>query len=336
MDQIRRHLCLGMGGAVALGGAAALGATGLARAQGTRDAYPARPVRIIVPFAAGGATDILARRVAEELRNGLNQTFLIDNRPGAGAMLGAAVAAKAPADGYTLLFMTNSLCLQDAINPPGKAYTLAGDFTPVASLYNLDFVLAVAPDLPVKSFPELLAYARAHPHVLNYASSGVGTSIHFGMEMLKQMTGLDATHIPYKDAPNARTDLMSGRVQIMIDMANTAQPLARQGRVRILAVVGSRRSAVLPDVPTMQEAGVKDFKVESFAGLLAPKGTPAAVVGQLHGEVSRILARAEVRESWQQQGAGALDLSVGQFSQLISDDVARWARALRETGVVLN
>jgi len=224
MDQIRRHLCLGIGGALALG------AGGLARAETAREAYPARPVKVIVPFAAGGATDILARRVAEELRSALNQTFVIDNRPGAGAMLGAAVAAKAPADGYTLLFMTNSLCLQDAINPAGKAYTLAADFTPVASLYNLDFVLAVSPDLPVKTVPELLAYARAHPGALNYASSGVGTTIHFGLEMLKQMTGLDATHIPYKDAPNARTDLMSGRVQMMIDMANTAQPLASRAR----------------------------------------------------------------------------------------------------------
>lgn len=317
-------------------GAAAFGGLGALPGVFAQAAYPVRPVKVIVPFAAGGATDFFARRICDDLRRELDQPFVIDNRPGAGAVLGASAAAKSPADGYTLLFMTNSLCLQEAVNPPAKNYVLTKDFATVAGLYNLDLVLAVNSALPVRSVAELIAYARARPGQLNYASAGVGTTLHLAMELFKQVGGVDIVHIPYKDAPGARLDLVGGTIHMMVDTANTALALAADGKVRILAQTGLTRSASMPNVPTAAESGLPNYQANSFAGLLAPQGTPPAALERLRAGLATVLSKPDLRAAWQKQGATVIEAPPLAFQRLMQEDVDQWTRLLRDTKLKLS
>ena len=316
-------------------GMAALGALKAIPGAFAQAAYPTRPVKVVVPFAAGGATDFFARRICDDLRKELDQAFVIENRPGAGAVLGASLAAKAPADGYTLLFMTNSLCLQEAVSPPAKNYSLTRDFVPVSGLYNLDLVLVVNSALPIRSVADLIAYAKANPGKLNYASAGVGTTLHLAMELLKQVGGLDIVHIPYKDAPSARLDLVGGSIHMMVDTANTALALSSEGKVRILAQTGATRSTAMPAITTVAESGLPNYQANSFAGLLAPQGTPSAALDRLRASLATVLSKADLRASWQKQGASVIEAPAPVFQRMMQDDVDQWTRLLRDTRLKL-
>ena len=220
--------------------------------------YPSKPVRVIVPFGAGGPADIYARYLAQRLQDPMGQSFVVDDRPGAGSIIGTDLVAKSPPDGYTLLLMSNTHTVNESLVPK-KPFALMKDFVPIAPINYSDLVLVVHPSVPVKSIKELVALAKAKPNGLNYASSGTGTPYHMAGELFKAMAGVQIVHIPHKGSGEARTSVMSGQVEIMLDAITTMAPMARAGRVRALGTTGAKRSTVLPDVPTIAEAGVKDY-----------------------------------------------------------------------------
>jgi tripartite-type tricarboxylate transporter receptor subunit TctC len=294
--------------------------------------FPSRPVRIVVPFAAGGGVDILTRTLAQHLGERLGQQVLVENRPGAGGNLGVDAVAKAPADGYTLLMATTGT----HTNNPGKYAKLPFDaqrvdqpITLIASEPNL---LVVNPTLNVGSAAELIALARSKPGQLSFASFGNGTSNHLSGEMLKTLTGIQVTHVPYKSAPQAVTDLMAGQTAFAFVNMPLALPHVRAGKLKALAVTGARRSAATPEFPTMQEAGVGGFVVESWYGLMAPAGTPDAVVARLHKETLAVLALPEVKEFFAKQGADVVTSTPAEFAATIRSERARWAEVIRTSG----
>jgi tripartite-type tricarboxylate transporter receptor subunit TctC len=294
--------------------------------------YPSKTVRIIVPFGAGGPADIYARFLGQRLQEPFGQSFVIDNRPGAGSIIGTDAAAKSPADGYTLLLMSNTHTVNESLVPK-KPFTLIKDFVPVAPINYSDLVLVVHPSVPTKSVRELVQLAKARPRGLNYASSGTGTPYHMAGELFKSMAGVDIVHIPHKGSGEARTSVMSGQVEMMLDAITTMAPLAQAGRVRPLGTSGLKRSTVLPDVPTISESGVKGYETTIWLGLMAPAGTPKAVVERLNAEITKIVARPEVKKAWNEQGAEPMMMTTTQFEKYINDDIAKWAKVVKTAGV---
>ena len=248
-------------------------ASGLAQAQG----YPNRPVKIVVPFAAGGPADNYARFVAQRLSEELKQSFVIDNKPGAGSIIGTDLVAKAPADGHTLLMMSNTHTVNESLIP-SKPFALMKDFVGIAPVNYSALLLVVHPSVPAKNVGELIALAKARPGKINYASSGNGTPYHMAGELFKHMAGIDMTHVPYKGSSGARTDIVGGQVEVMFDAETTMAVMARESKVRALASTGLTRSANLPDMPTVSESGVPKFEATIWLGLMAPKGTPPEIV----------------------------------------------------------
>ena len=293
--------------------------------------YPVRPVRIIVPFAAGGPADIYARFIGQRLSDALGQTFTVDNRPGGGSVIGTDTAAKAPADGYTLLMMSNTHTVNESLIP-NKPFTLMKDFMPVAPVNYSDLVLVVHPKTGFSTLKELIAAAKAKPRGMNYASSGPGTPYHMAGELFKAMAGIDITHVPYKGSSGARTDVLGGQVEMMFDAVPTMQQNIASGRLKALAVTAKARSPVLPDVPTMHEAGVPGYESTIWLGVMAPAGTPRAVVTRLNGEVGRIVARADVKAEWAKQGAAPMLMSADEFAQFMREDIEKWARIVKISG----
>jgi tripartite-type tricarboxylate transporter receptor subunit TctC len=293
--------------------------------------YPARPVKIIVPFAAGGPADIYARFLAQKLEVALAQPFVVDNRPGAGSVIGTDAAAKSTPDGYTLLLMSNAHTVNESL-VPNKPYALMRDFVPVAPINYSDLVLVVHPAVAANSLGELLALAKAKPGKLNYASSGPGTPYHMAGELFKAMAGLDIVHVPYKGSSQARTDTLGGQVDMMFDAVTTMSEFAKAGKVRALATTGKVRSTVLPNVPTMAEAGVPGYEAVIWLGVMAPKGTPPEIVRRLNAEITGIAGRPEVRDEWARQGAVAMKMNPDEFGRYIVDDVAKWERIVRISG----
>ena len=312
---------------ILMAGLAAGLATPLARAQ----EYPARPVRVVVPFAAGGPADIYARFIGQRLSETLGQTFIIENKPGAGAVIGTLEVARAAPDGHTLLLMSNTHTVNETLIP-NRGYQLLRDFSPVAPINYSDLVLVVHPSLQVTTLPELIRLARARPRALNYASSGPGTPYHMAGELFKSMAGLDITHVPYKGSAGARTDVMAGHVQMMFDAVTTMAPSARAGKVIALATTGRARSSVMPEVPTVGEAGVPGYEAVIWLGLLAPAGTPAAIVSKLNAELSRLAGRTEVRQDWARQGAVPMMMPVDEFTRYLRADIDKWAEIVRISG----
>ncbi len=304
----------------------ALASTGAA-AQG----YPAKPVRIVVPFAAGGPADIYARYLGQRLQEPTGQSFVIENRPGAGSIIGTDLVAKSPADGYILLLMSNTHTVNESLIPK-KPFALMKDFAPVAPINYSDLLLVVHPSLPVKSVKELLALANAKPKGLNYASSGAGTPYHMAGELFKAMGGVDIVHIPHKGSSEARTSVMSGQVELMLDAITTMAQLAKAGRVRALATTGLQRSSVTPELPTVAEAGVPGYEATIWLGVMAPVNTPRAVLDRLNGEITKITSRADVRKTWGEQGAVSMTMSVGEFEKYLQADIAKWARVVKVSG----
>jgi len=302
--------------------------TGLpARAQ----EYPARPVKLIVPFAAGGPADIYARFLAQRLELALAQPFIVDDRPGGGSVIGTDAAAKSAPDGYTLLVMSNTHTVNETL-VPNKPYALLRDFVPIAPVNYSDLVLVVHPAVAANNLAELLALAKAKPGKLNYASSGPGTPYHMAGELFKAMAGLDIVHVPYKGSSQARTDTIGGQVDMMFDAVTTMSEFAKAGKVRALATTGKVRSSVLPNVPTMSEAGVPGYEAVIWLGIMAPKGTPPEIVRRLNAEITAIVGRPEVRDEWARQGAVAMKMNPEEFGRYIVDDIAKWERIVKISG----
>jgi tripartite-type tricarboxylate transporter receptor subunit TctC len=312
--------------AVAGGAVLALGARG-ALAQ----AYPAHPVKLIVPFAPGGPADVYARFIAGRLQESLAQTFVVDNRPGAGSIIGTDAVAKAAPDGYTLLLMSNTHTVNESLIP-NKPFQLMRDFVAVAPINFSDLVLVARTGLPVSNLADLLKLAKAQPGALSYASSGPGTPYHLAGELFKAMAGVSILHIPYKGSSGARTDVLGGQVDLMFDAVTTMNEQVRAGKVKALATTGLARSAVMPDVPTVDEAGVPKYEATIWLGLMAPKGTPPAIVEKLNAEVGRIVASAETAKAWKAQGATPMVMAVPEFTRYLNDDIAKWARIVKISG----
>ena len=294
--------------------------------------YPSKPARIIVPFGAGGPADIYARYLAQRLQEPLGQSFVIDNRPGAGSIIGTDLVAKSTPDGYTLLLMSNTHTVNESLVPK-KPFALMKDFVPIAPINYSDLVLVVHPSVPAKSIKELIALAKAKPNGLNYASSGTGTPYHMAGELFKSMAGVQIVHIPHKGSGEARTSVMSGQVEIMLDAITTMAPMARAGRVRALGTTGAKRSTVLPDVPTISEAGVKDYEATIWLGIMAPVGTPKPIVDRLNAEIGKIVARPDVKKAWNEQGAEPMAMTPAEFEKFLNADIAKWAHVVKVAGV---
>ena len=293
--------------------------------------YPNRPVKIIVPFAAGGPADIYARFIAQRLTTELKQPFVVDDRPGAGSIIGTDAVAKAPADGYTLLMMSNTHTVNESL-VPNKPFNLLNDFAAIAPVNYSDLMLVVHPSVPAKTLPELIALAKSKPGKLNYASSGTGTPYHMAGELFKHMAGVNITHIPYKGSSGARTDVVGGQVDMMFDAVTTMASLAKEGKVRGLATTGKARNAITPDLPTVAEAGVPKYEATIWLGLMAPKNTPPEIVNKLNAEIRKIVAQPDVKATWASQGAVPMSMTVPEFQQYLKDDIAKWATIVKISG----
>lgn len=290
--------------------------------------YPAKPVRLIVPFAPGGSADVFGRFIAQRLQEALGQNFVVENRPGAGSVIGTDAVAKAAPDGYTLLVMSNTHTVNESLLP-SKPYQLMRDFVPVAPLNASDLVLVARSGLPAATLADVLRQAKGKPDGMSYASSGPGTPYHMAGELLKSMAGVSILHVPYKGSGGARTDVLGGQVDLMFDAIPTMNEHIKAGKVKALVTTGSNRSPILPDVPTASEAGVPGYEATIWLGVMAPKGTPAAIVNRLNAEIGRITGNAEVRKAWSAQGTAAMTMSVDEFTRYLEGDIAKWARIVR-------
>ena len=294
--------------------------------------YPAKTIRIIVPYTPGGTADLLARTMGQKMAAGLGQQIIIDNRPGAGGNIGADLVAKSAPDGYTILLGTVAT---HAINPslyPNMPYDANKDFAPIILIATLPNLLVVNPSTPVKNVKELIALAKAKPGELAFASAGNGTSQHLSGELFKKMTGADMIHIPYKGSAPAVTDLIGAQVQLMFDNISSSLPHVRAGKLRALAVTGPRRSPVLPDLPTVSEAGVAGFSITSWFALFAPAGTPAKILIRLNKEAAKAIASKDLQQQWMGQGlepAGGTSEQLAEFRRL---EAIKWETIVRESG----
>jgi tripartite-type tricarboxylate transporter receptor subunit TctC len=289
----------------------------------------------VVPFATGGPADNYARFIAQRLQDALGQSFVVDNKPGAGSVIGTDVAAKAPADGYTLLLMSNASTVNETLIP-NKPYSLLRDFVGVAPINYSDLVLVAYPGTGMQNAADLIKRAQAQPGKLNYASSGPGTPYHMAGELFKSMAKIDLVHIPYKGSSGARTDVLGGQVDLMFDAVTTMTEQVKAGKVRAIATTGRQRSEVLPDVPTLSEAGVPGYEATIWVGLMAPKGTPKDVVDRLNQAVSKIASQADVRQQWAKQGAVPMVMNPTVFDKYIQDDVTKWAQVIRAANIKMD
>ena len=303
----------------------------LATPRAAAQDYPNRPVRLIVPFAAGGSADVYARFLAQRLQESMGQSFIVDNRPGAGSIIGTDAVAKSPADGYTLLVMSNTHTVNESLVPT-KPFALMRDFAPVAPINASELVLVARSGLPIGNVKELIAAAKAKPGGLTYASSGNGTPYHMAGELFKALAHVSILHIPYKGSSGARTDVLGGQVDLMFDAVPTMSEHIRGGKVKALGTTGTTRSAVMPEVPTIAEGGVPGFETTIWLGVMAPKATPPAIVARLNAEITKIAANPEVAKAWRAQGAAAMTMSVAEFTRYLEADIAKWARIVKISG----
>jgi len=310
-----------------------LAATALALTAGHARAqsYPNRPIKLVVPFPPGGSADALARTIGERIGKAMGQPVVVENKPGAGGIPGASAVATAPADGYTLLFANTNI----AINPSlykKLPYDTAAAFAPVVLMVQVPNLLLVPADLGVSSVPDLIALAKSRPGRLNYASAGNGTFPHLAVEMFKHLSGTSITHVPYKGAAPALTALLSGEVQLLSNDLVTATQHVKSGKLRALAITSATRSSALPDIPTLAEAGLRDYVAVGWQGIMAPSGTPAAVVDRLNNEINKALSDPELRASLSSQGLLVAGGSVQQFADFVRQDTARWAATVKASG----
>jgi tripartite-type tricarboxylate transporter receptor subunit TctC len=293
--------------------------------------WPAKPVRIVVPFGPGGPADVYARVIGQELGEALKQQFVIDNKPGAGAVIGTDVVAKAAPDGYTLLMMSNTHTTNETLLS-NKPYTLMKDLAPVAPVNSSDLAMVVHPSVPAKTLAEFIALAKREPGKLAYASSGPGTPYHMAGELFKAMTGTDILHVPHKSSGEARNAVMGGHVQMMFDAVTTMKGSIDAGHVRALGTTGDKRSEILPNVPTVAEAGVPGYQATIWLGIMAPAGTPKEIVDKLNAEIGKVLAKPSIREAWAKQGAVPMTMAPAEFSAFLQRDIDKWAKVVQVSG----
>jgi tripartite-type tricarboxylate transporter receptor subunit TctC len=314
---------------------AALAATPVALATRTalaQAAYPSQPIRIVVPFPPGGATDIMARAAGQRLTEAWKAQVVVDNRPGAGGNIGSELVAKAPADGYTIEMGTVGTHAINASLYAKMPYDHIKDFVPIVLVAAVPNVLVVHPSVPANSVQELIAYIKANPGKVNFASSGSGTSIHLSGELFKVLTGVQITHVPYKGSSFALTDLLGGQVQMMFDNLPPSLPHIKAGKLKALAVTTAERSPTLPDLPTMIEAGVPGFEASSWFGLLAPAGTRRDIVDKINGEIAAWLATPEAKDKLVAIGGAARGGTPEDFQRHIAAETAKWAKVVKESG----
>ena len=320
---MKRREFLSMTGAGAL--AAALPQQVLAQS------YPNKPIKFVVGFAPGGATDVIGRLMAKKIGDALGQPIIIENRAGGSSNIGAEVVARAVPDGYTFYVCAITSAINVSLFPK-LAFDFARDFEPVALFANVPNILVVHPSVPAKTVKELIDYARAQPGKLSYASSGAGTSIHLSGELFKMLAKVDMVHIPYKGSAPAMTDMIGGQVQVMFDNMPSALPHVKAGKLRALAVTSAQRSPSAPEVPTMGEAGVAGFDVQSWFGLVAPKGTPKDIIARLNAESVKALATADIKERFMELGAVPGPMSPEAFGDYIRSEIIRWSEVVKVSG----
>lgn len=311
--------------------AAALAGASAALPALAQSAYPNKPIKLVVGYAAGGATDVIARLVGQKLGDNLGQTVVIDNRAGANSNVGAEAVARSPADGYTLYVYTIANTINATLYPK-LGYDPEKDFEPIGLIAKVPNILVVNKDVPVKTLAEYVAYAKAQPQGVTFASSGSGSSIHLSGEMFKMMTKLNMLHVPYRGSAPAVSDLLGGQVQSMFDNAPSAMPHIQSGRLRPIAITSPQRSPLLPDVPTFIESGYADFDVQSWFGLAAPAGTPAAVVSKLNAELAKVLALPEVKKRLAEMGATPAGGSPADMRKFAAAEIKRWNAVVKASG----
>jgi hypothetical protein len=311
--------------------AALLAGAASAHAQDAAD-YPNKPVRVIVPYAAGGGTDIAARLIAAKLGERLGQRFVVDNRPGAGGSLGTEVAVRSVADGYTLLFHSGTL----AVDPSFKKklpYDVRKDLAPVSLVVSGPFFLVINPQLPVKNAGDLIAYARANPKKLNFGSPGIGSSIHLAGEVFKSMAGIDVQHVPYKGNAPAMQGLIGGEIHFLFDLISLSKPMVDSGKIRMLGVSSLTRSADIPDLPTISESGLPGYDTSVWLGMLAPAGVPRGIVNKISAAIRSIVESPDVRAQLRAQGFEPIGNSPDEFAAFLAKDIERYGKVIREAKI---
>ena len=323
--------------AAACAGIAAIAGAGLLGSSAAlAQAYPSKPVTIVVPFAAGGTTDILARIIGQALTTELGQSVIVDNRAGAGGNIGGAMAAKAPADGYTLFMGTVGTHAINASLYKKMPFDPIKDFAPLTRVANVPNLLVANPAQRYKTVKELIAYAKANPGKVNFGSSGNGSSIHLSGELFNSMAKVELTHIPYKGSAPAVTDLLGNQIAIMFDNLPSVIPHVRSGKLRAIAISTAKRSHELPDVPTIAEAGVPGYEAMSWFGLFAPAATPKPVLDKLSGALAKVLANPEVKKKIVDQGGDPVSETPAQFATFIQSESVKWGKVVKESGASLD
>jgi tripartite-type tricarboxylate transporter receptor subunit TctC len=317
-----------------LGIAAALVVLSAPHAAQAQD-YPTRAVKFVVPFGAGGPADVYARVLAQHLGEALKQPFVVENRPGAGSIIGSDAVAKSDPDGYTLLVMSNTHTVNETLQP-NKPFKLMEDFKAVAPINYSDLLMVIHPSVPAKDLKEFIALAKAKPGQLNYASSGPGTPYHMAGELFKAMTGTDIVHVPHKASGEMRNSVIGGHVQMMFDEVTTMTATAKEGKVKPLGTSGAKRNDLSPDIPTVSEAGVPGYETTIWLGIVAPAKTPPAVIEKLNAEITKVVNRPEVRAIWGKQGAVPMTMSVKEFDAYLRKDIDKWADVVKKTGAKAN
>jgi len=293
--------------------------------------YPTKPVKLVVPYGVGGSADVYGRYLAAKLQESMGQPVVVENRPGAGSIVGTDAVAKSDPDGYTLLVMSNTHTVNETLIPK-KPFELMRDLAPITGISYSDLMMVVASNVPASTVQEFIALAKAKPGQLNYASSGNGTPYHMAGELFKAMAGVDIVHIPHKGSDQARASVLGGQVQMMFDAVPTMAASAAGGKVKALATSGSKRSPVTPNIPTVSEAGVPGYESGIWLGLMAPAKTPRAVLERVNVEVNKIISAPETKEAWLKQGTIAMGMSIEQFDKFLRDEIVKWAKVVKVSG----
>jgi tripartite-type tricarboxylate transporter receptor subunit TctC len=294
--------------------------------------YPSKTVKLIVPFGAGGPADVFSRQLAQALQDALKETFVVEDRPGAGSIIGTNEVAKAAPDGYTLLTMSNTHTVNESLKTD-KPFQLMRDFVPVAGINYSDLVMVINPSVPAKNLKEFIALAKKEPGKLNYGSSGPGTPYHMAAELFKSMTGTDMVHVPHKASGEMRSAVIGGHVQMAFDAITTMATNVQAGQVRALGTSSDKRTKVMPDVPTIAEAGVPGYESTIWLGIMAPKGTPKAVVDKLNAEINKAINKPDLLAAWAKQGAVPLVMKPAEFEAYLHKDIEKWAKVVKAAGI---